>query len=439
MFDSLGNRLQATFKKLGSKGKLSEKDIDEALREIRMALLEGDVNFKVVKSFLADVKQQALEEEVLKSLTPAQQVIKIVNRQLCKLLGGKTVDLRIDGKMPAVILLAGVQGSGKTTSAAKLANFLKGKGKKVLLAACDMQRAAAVSQLKILGEEIGVNVFTSSGNAVDVAKEALQEAKHGGYEILIVDTAGRQHVNDELMDEITSINEAVNPCEVLFVVDCMMGQVAVDAASAFDERLSITGFILSKADSDARGGAALSVSYITQKPIKFAGTGEKVGAFEVFHPDRMAGRILGMGDMLSLIEKTEKLADLEEQQKLAKKITKNELTLEDYLTQLEQMQQMGGINELMSALPGGNKLGKINVDEKQLLHTKAIIQSMTLKERKNPQIINASRRKRIAAGSGTSVTEVNKLLNGFNQAKKMMKRFTTGNKRKYSKMNFPFM
>lgn len=439
MFDSLGDRLQFTFKKLGAKGKLSEKDIDEALREIRMALLEGDVNFKVVKSFLADVKEQAMSEEVLKSLTPSQQVIKIVNKQLCKLLGSKTVDLKLDGKMPAVILLAGVQGSGKTTSAAKLANFLKDKGKKVLLAACDMQRAAAVSQLKILGEEIGVNVFTSEGQAVEVAKEALNEARKGGYEVLIVDTAGRQHVNDELMDEITAINAAVNPCEVLFVVDCMMGQVAVDAASAFDERLSITGFILSKADSDARGGAALSVSYITKKPIKFAGTGEKVSAFEVFHPDRMSGRILGMGDMLSLIEKTEKLTNAEEQQKLAKKISKNEFTLEDYLAQIEQMQQMGGINELMASLPGASKLGKVNVDEKQFVHTKAIIQSMTVKERKNPQIINASRRRRIAQGSGTTVTEVNKLLNGFAQAKKMMKRFTSGNKRKHSGMNFPFM
>ena len=438
MFDSLGEKIQGAFKKLGAKGKLSEKDIDEALRDIRMALLEADVNFKVVKSFLADIKEEALSEEVTKSLTPSQQVIKIVDRNLCKLLGSKASELKLSSHFPTVILLAGVQGSGKTTSAAKLALHLKEKGKKVLLAACDMQRAAAVQQLKVLGEQIGVNVFTWDGTAVDAAQNALDFAKKNGYEILIVDTAGRQHVDDDLMDEITAIDKIVQPSEVLFVVDCMMGQIAVDAAKAFDERLNITGFILSKADSDARGGAALSVSYITGKPIKFAGTGEKVSAFEVFYPDRMASRILGMGDMLSLIEKAEKIADAKEQEKLAKKLVKNKFDLEDYLQQIEQMQQMGGINELLQSIPGGAKLGALNVDEKQFARTKAIIQSMTVKERKNPAIINGSRRKRIAAGSGTQVSDVNRLLNGFSQAKKMMKQFS-GNKRKHSKINFPFM
>ena len=438
MFDSLGEKIQGAFKKLGAKGKLSEKDIDEALRDIRMALLEADVNFKVVKSFLADIKEEALSEEVTKSLTPSQQVIKIVDRNLCKLLGSKASELKLSSHFPTVILLAGVQGSGKTTSAAKLALHLKEKGKKVLLAACDMQRAAAVQQLKVLGGQIGVNVFTWDGTAVDAAQNALDFAKKNGYEILIVDTAGRQHVDDDLMDEITAIDKIVQPSEVLFVVDCMMGQIAVDAAKAFDERLNITGFILSKADSDARGGAALSVSYITGKPIKFAGTGEKVSAFEVFYPDRMASRILGMGDMLSLIEKAEKIADAKEQEKLGKKLVKNKFDLEDYLQQIEQMQQMGGINELLQSIPGGAKLGALNVDEKQFARTKAIIQSMTVKERKNPAIINGSRRKRIAAGSGTQVSDVNRLLNGFSQAKKMMKQFS-GNKRKHSKMNFPFM
>ncbi len=438
MFDSLGEKIQGAFKKLGAKGKLSEKDIDEALRDIRMALLEADVNFKVVKSFLADIKKEALSEEVTKSLTPSQQVIKIVDRNLCKLLGSKASELKLSSHFPAVILLVGVQGSGKTTSAAKLAFHLKEKGKKVLLAACDMQRAAAVHQLKVLGDQIGVNVFTWEGSAIDAAQNALDFAKRNGYEILIVDTAGRQHVDDELMDEITAIDKIVQPSEVLFVVDCMMGQIAVDAAAAFDERLNITGFILSKADSDARGGAALSVSYITGKPIKFAGTGEKTSAFEVFYPDRMASRILGMGDMLSLIEKAEKIADAKEQEKLAKKLVKNTFDLEDYLQQIEQMQQMGGINELLQSIPGGAKLGAVNVDEKQFARTKAIIQSMTVKERKNPAIINGSRRKRIAAGSGTQVSDVNRLLNGFAQAKKMMKQFS-GNKRKHSKMNFPFI
>ncbi|NLW70882.1 MAG: signal recognition particle protein [Eubacteriaceae bacterium] len=458
MFNQLGEKIQGAFKKLSGKGKLTEKDIDEALREIRMALLEADVNFKVVKSFLAEIKELSMGEEVQKSLTPGQQVIKIVNSQLTKLLGGKTTDLKLSGN-PAVILLAGVQGSGKTTSAVKLAFFLKEKNKKVLLAACDTYRAAAVEQLRTLAQSVGVEVYSAeddfsgggvastastTSEPVQIAKAALSAAKARACDILIIDTAGRQHVDDILMEEITQIAKVSNPCEVLFVTDCMMGQSAVDSAKAFDEKLSVTGFILTKADSDSRGGAALSVSYITGKPIKFAGTGEKTENFEVFHPDRMAGRILGMGDMLTLIERAEKTADAESAMKLAKKLTKNEFTLEDYLEQMEQMEQMGGIGEILSGLPGAgipgaNKLKNLSasVDEKQLLHSKAIIQSMTPKERRDPNIINASRRRRIAAGSGLTVTDVNRLLNSFTQMKKMMKQFS-GNKRKMRK-NFPFM
>lgn len=437
MFDQLGEKIQKAFKKLSGKGLLNEKDIDDTLREIRMALLEADVNFKVVKSFLADVKTEVMTEEVMRSLTPSQQVIKAVDRVLTKLLGGSTADLKLSGN-PAVIMLAGVQGSGKTTSAAKLALYLKQKGKRVLTAACDTHRAAAAKQLEILCKSIGVDVrsFREGETADEAAANSFKEAKAGAYDVLIVDTAGRQHVDEELMDEITRIAKAVNPCEILFAIDCMAGQSAVDSAKAFDEALKVTGFILTKADSDARGGAALSVSYITGRPIKFSGTGEKLGDFEVFHPQRMSGRILGMGDMLTLIEKAEKASDAETQLKLAKKMAKNQFTFEDYLTQLDSLQKMGGIGEVLKSIPGAaGKLKGITVDEKAIVRVKAIIQSMTVKEREEPSIINASRRRRIAAGSGTTVTDVNRVLNSFSEMKKMMKRMN-GNKRK---MKFPFM
>ena len=439
MFDSLGNKLQSTYKKLTGKGKLSEKDVDEALREIKMALLEADVNYKVVKQFLASVREKALTDEVMKSLTPGQQVIKTVNEEMTKLLGGTASDIKFNSSKPFTILMAGVQGSGKTTSAAKLALYIKTKGKSVALAACDTHRAAAVDQLEILAKQIDCEIYRGNKNekAQDIAKKAYAKAQNDAIDVLIVDTAGRQHVDKELMDEIAQIKSAVKFDEVYFVVDCMMGQAAVDAAIAFDETVDISGFILSKADSDARAGAALSVSYVTKKPIKFAGTGEKPSDFELFHPDRVAGRILGKGDMLTLIEKAEKLADEESRKKMAKKLADNDFTLDDYLEQIESIAQMGGISQIIGSLPiPKSKLGAINIDEKQLVHTKAIIQSMTKKERANPAIINASRRKRIAAGSGTSVMQVNKLLSGFAQSKKLMKRLK-GNKGKFSQ--FPFM
>ncbi len=440
MFNSLGNKIQDTFKKLTGKGKLSEKDIDAALREIRMALLEADVNYKVVKSFLASVKERALGEEVLGSLTPGQMVIKIVHSALSELIGSTAKEITFAPQPPTVIMMAGVQGSGKTTSAGKLANYLKKKSRRILIAACDTQRAAAVSQIRILAEKIGVDVFHTEGEEPEViASQALRHAKTHGYDVLIVDTAGRQHVDDDLMEQIGRIHDAVNPNEVFFVVDCMMGQQAVDAATAFNEKVNITGFILSKADSDARGGAALSVSYITGRPIKFAGTGEKITDFELFHPDRVASRILGMGDMMTFIEKASETIDEEKTKKMAEKLVKNTFTLQDYLDQMEQMAQMGGMEELLGALPMNAKMkGALDVNPKEISHTKAIIQSMTPKERNNPKIINASRKRRIAAGSGTTVTEVNRLLNGFEQSKKLIKQMSS-QKRKFSKMKFPFM
>ena len=440
MFDNLGDKLQATFKKLSGKGKLTEKDIDEGLKEIKMALLEADVNYKVVKEFLNKIKEKSLGEEVMKSLTPGQQVIKIVNEELTSILGSKNKPLDFS-QYPTVILLAGVQGSGKTTSAGKLANYLKKeKGKKVMLAACDTVRAAAVNQLKILGEKIDVAVFTEDNEAPEtIAKHALTHATKNGFEVLIVDTAGRQHVSDDLMDEITRVNKAVKASEVLFTLDCMMGQQAVDSAKAFDDRLQITGYILSKTDSDARGGAALSVTYVTGKPIKFVGTGEKITDFEVFHPDRIASRILGMGDVLSFIEKAEHMIDEQKQKELVKKLSKNSFNLEDYLEQIESLSKMGGLRSLVDSLPmKGIKDVDFDEGEKELLKNKAIIQSMTLKERAKPELLNASRRRRIAMGSGTQVSDINKLIKGYDQAKKMMKQFS-GSKRKFGAKNFPFM
>jgi signal recognition particle subunit SRP54 len=431
-------KTQSTFKKLTGKGKLGEKDIDDALREIKMALLEADVNYKVVKNFLASIREQALCEDVLKSLTPGQQVIKIVNAEMVKLLGKTASDIKFNASRPFAILMAGVQGSGKTTSTAKLAAYVKAKGKTVLLAACDTRRAAAVDQLKILAQEAGVEVYgEKDANPAVIAASAWAKAKKDGIDVLIVDTAGRQHVDEALMAEIADIGKAVPFDEVYFVIDCMMGQQAVDAAAAFDEAVAISGFILSKADSDARAGAALSVSFVTGKPVKFAGTGEKIKDFELFHPDRIANRILGMGDILSLIEKAEQLTDAESQKKLAKKMMNSGFTLEDYLEQIDGIAKMGGLGQVIGSLPIPKaKLGNMDVGEKQLMRTKAIIQSMTKKERANPAMLNASRRKRIAAGSGTTVAEVNKLLNGFEQSKKMMKQFK-GNKGKFS--GFPFM
>lgn len=440
MFQALGDKLQETFKKLRGKGKLTEKDIDAALREIRMSLLEADVNYKVVKTFAKNLKEKCMGEDVLKSLTPGQQVIKIVNNELIDLLGGESRDINFSSTPPTVIMVVGVQGSGKTTSIGKMGNYFKNKkNKKVVFVACDIHRAAAVDQLKILGEGLDIEVFSlDSKDAGKIAKKGVEYAKSKGADIVIVDTAGRQHVDSEMMEEAVKVKKVINPDETLFVIDSLMGQQAVDAAKAFDENLEITGFILSKLDSDARGGAALSVTYITNKPIKFSAFGEKMEDFEPFHPDRVASRILGMGDVLSLIEKAESVYNEEEAKKMEAKLRKNSFTLEDFLDQMESMSKMGGIESILSMLPGAGKLKNLSIDERELVRQKAIIQSMTIKERQNPSIINASRRKRIAAGSGTKVSDVNKLLTGFEQSKKMMKQLNSG-KMRLPKMKFPFM
>lgn len=440
MFEALGDKLQATFKKLRGKGKLTEKDIDAALREIRMSLLEADVNYKVVKTFANNLKEKCMGEEVLKSLTPGQQVIKIVNNELVALLGGESRDINLADNGPTIIMVVGVQGSGKTTSIGKMGNFFKNKkNKKVVFVACDIHRAAAVDQLKVLGEGLDIEVFTlDKKDAGKIAKKGVEYGKKIGADIIIVDTAGRQHVDSEMMEEAVKVKKAINPNETLFVIDSLMGQQAVDAAKAFDESLEITGFILSKLDSDARGGAALSVTYITKKPIKFSAFGEKMEDFESFYPDRVASRILGMGDVLSLIEKAETIYDEKEAKKMEEKMRKNSFTLEDFLDQMESMNKMGGIEGLLSMLPGAGKLKGMAISEKDLIKQKAIIQSMTIKERQNPNIINASRRKRIAAGSGTKVSDVNKLLTGFDQSKKMMKQLNSG-KMKFPGMKLPFM
>ncbi len=440
MFQALGDKLQETFKKLRGKGKLTEKDIDAALREIRMSLLEADANYKVVKTFAKNLKEKCMGEEVLKSLTPGQQVIKIVNNELIDLLGGESRDINFSSTPPTVIMVVGVQGSGKTTSIGKMGNYFKNKkNKKVVFVACDIHRAAAVDQLKILGEGLDIEVFSlDSKDAGKIAKKGVEYAKSKGADIVIVDTAGRQHVDSEMMEEAVKVKKVINPDETLFVIDSLMGQQAVDAAKAFDENLEITGFILSKLDSDARGGAALSVTYITNKPIKFSAFGEKMEDFEPFHPDRVASRILGMGDVLSLIEKAESVYNEEEAKKMEAKLRKNSFTLEDFLDQMESMSKMGGIESILSMLPGAGKLKNLSIDERELVRQKAIIQSMTVKERQNPSIINASRRKRIAAGSGTKVSDVNKLLTGFEQSKKMMKQLNSG-KMRLPKMKFPFM
>lgn len=439
MFDALGDKLQETFKKLRGKGKLTEKDIDAALREIRMSLLEADVNYKVVKTFAKNLKEKCMGEEVLKSLTPGQQVIKIVNNELIELLGGKSKGIEFSKTNPTVIMVVGVQGSGKTTSIGKMGRYFKKKGKKVSFVACDIHRAAAVNQLQILGESLDIDVFTLDiKDAGKIAKKGVKQAKDNGCDIVIVDTAGRQHVDDEMMKEAIDVKKAINPDETLFVIDALMGQQAVDAAKAFDENLDISGFILSKLDSDARGGAALSVTYITNKPIKFSAFGEKLEDFEEFHPDRVASRILGMGDMLTLIEKAESAYDEKEAKKMEEKFRKNAFTFEDFLDQMETMNKMGGLESIMSMMPGMNKLKGIQVDEKDMVHQKAIIQSMTKEERVHPEIINASRRKRIAAGSGTNVSDVNKLIKGFEQSKKLMKQLNSG-KMKFPGMKLPFM
>ena len=428
-FEGLSGKLNQVFKKLKSHGKLTESDVKEAMREVRMALLEADVSYKVVKDFVKKVSERAVGEEVLSSLTPAQQVIKIVNEELCNLMGNENARIQFPSKPPCVIMMCGLQGSGKTTHSAKLAKMLKKEGHYPLLVACDIYRPAAINQLQVVGERAGVKVFEMG--QIDpriIAKEALRFAKDHGNDVVILDTAGRLQIDDVLMQELVDIKEAVPVDETLLVVDAMTGQDAVNAASAFDEALGIDGVLLTKLDGDARGGAALSIRAATGKPIKFVGTGEKLDMIELFHPERMASRILGMGDMLTFIEKAEQQYDEKQAKKLEEKLRKNRLTLTDYLDQMEQLQNMGDLSQIAGMLPGnlGKQLDASQIDEKQMAHTKAIILSMTPLERENPQILNASRKKRIAAGCGLEVVDVNRLLKSFEMLQQLTKSMSKG-------------
>ena len=436
-FEGLASKLQNIFKKLGNKGKLSEKEVKESLREVRLALLEADVNYTVVKSFINHVTERAVGSEVLESLTPAQQVIKIVNEELTSLMGGQAAKLEYGSKKPSVFLLAGLQGAGKTTMAGKLATYLKKhQSKDTLLVACDIYRPAAIDQLKIVGEKAGVKVFErGQADPVETAKLAVEFAERNFLDVVIVDTAGRLHIDETMMDEIAAIKEATSPSEILLVVDAMTGQDAVNVAKSFHEKLGLTGVILTKLDGDTRGGAALSVREVTGQPIKFSGTGEKLTDLEVFHPDRMASRILGMGDMLTLIEKAEKAFDEKKALELTAKIRKDEFTLDDFLDQFQQVKSMGSLDELVGMIPGMNasQLKGAQVDQKAVGRVEAIIRAMTPYERSKPEILNASRKRRIAKGSGTTVQEVNRLLNQFDQTRQMMKQLTGGRFKKGKK------
>ncbi len=423
-FEGLGDKLGAVFKRLRSRGKLSEKDIKEVMREVRLALLEADVNYKVAKDFTAAVSDRCMGAAVLESLTPAQQVIKIVNEELVALMGESVSKINYASKGPTVVMMCGLQGSGKTTHSAKLALHYKNMGKRPLLVACDVYRPAAIDQLKIVGEKVGVGVFEMGQiKPLKIAKEAIRHAKDYGNDLVILDTAGRLHIDDELMDELKELKKEIEPNEILFVVDAMMGQDAVNVSKAFDEALGIDGVILTKLDGDTRGGAALSIRAVTGKPIKFIGTGEKLGDLEAFHPDRMASRILGMGDMLTLIEKAQADFDEKKAEEMEKKLLENSFDLNDLLDQMNQIKKMGSLSQIIGMIPGGNKVKEEDIDEKALVYTEAIIQSMTKKERQKPSIINPSRKKRIAAGCGLRVEDVNRLLRQFEQMQKMMKRF----------------
>ncbi|WFA09785.1 signal recognition particle protein [Tissierella sp. Yu-01] len=444
VFESLSEKLQNALGKLRSKGKLSEKDLDLAMREVRLALLEADVNFKVVKDFIKTVKERAVGTEVMESLTPGQQVIKIVNDELTKLMGDKEAKLEFASSPPTVILMCGLQGAGKTTTTGKLANNLKKQNKRPLLVACDIYRPAAIKQLEVVGEKVGVPVFSMGDkhNPVDIAKASLEHGKKHGNDVILIDTAGRLHIDEELMDEIKNIYDAVNPKEVLLVLDAMTGQDAVNVAESFNAKLGITGVILTKLDGDARGGAALSLRAVTNKPIKFVGMGEKLDQLEPFHPERMASRILGMGDVLSLIEKAQSSIDEKKALELEKKIRTAQFTFDDFLDQLEQMKNMGPLDQILGMMPGVNAkaLKGLDVNDKDIGRIEAIIKSMTKKERENPDVIDSSRRKRIALGSGTNVQDVNRLLKQFKETKKMMKKFTGMEKtmKKKGKFGFPF-
>ncbi|MDI1472212.1 Signal recognition particle, subunit Ffh SRP54 [Thermodesulfovibrio sp. N1] len=440
MFEALSDKLEAIFKKLKGKGILKEEDVDVALKEIRIALLEADVNFKVVKSFIDRVRQKSIGKEILESLSPAQQVIKIVYDELCELLGGSSAKIQLSPNPPTVIMMVGLHGSGKTTTSAKLARIFKKEGRRPMLVAADLQRPAAIEQLITLGKQIDVPVFHSFDlkDPRKLCQEALKKAKIDRMDPVIVDTAGRMHVDEELMQELQYVKEILNPNEVLFVADAMTGQDAVNIAKSFNDKIGIDGIILTKMDGDARGGAALSIKEVTGKPIKLIGVGEKLDALEEFYPDRIAKRILGMGDVLSLIEQAQKAFDQKEAEKLKEKIEKEDFTFDDLKEQIRKMRKMGPLENILSMLPGANKLLKdIKIDEKEFVKVEAIINSMTLEERKNPKIINASRRIRIAKGSGTTVTDVNRLIKQFNEMKKMMKKFKHGKGFKLPKI-FPF-
>ena len=435
-FESLSEKLNSAFKKLRGKGRLSAADVKETMREVRMALLEADVSYKVVKSFTKTVTERACGSDVLEALSPAQMVIKIVNEELCALMGGENQKINIGSKSPSVVMLVGLQGAGKTTNGAKLAGYMRRQGKRPLLAACDIYRPAAIKQLETVGAQLDIPVFQmGQADPVDIAKAAIEHAKKHGNDLVFLDTAGRLHIDEQLMEELKNIKAAVEPAEIMLVVDAMTGQDAVNAATAFDEALGITGVLLSKLDGDARGGAALSIRQTTGKPIKFQGTGEKLDMIEPFHPDRMASRILGMGDVLTLIEKAEKSFDEKKALEAAERLRSNRFSLADYLDQMAQLRSMGDLKDVLGMLPGmdAKALQGAKLDEKLLSRQEAIILSMTQAERDNPSILNSSRKKRIAAGSGTSVVDVNRLLKQYEAMKQMTKQFTGKNARKLQK------
>ena len=445
-FESLTEKLSATFKRLRGKGRLSESDVKQAMKEIKMALLEADVNFKVVKNFIASVSERAVGTDVMESLTPAQMIVKIVNEELTALMGGGDSKLKISSTPPTVVMLVGLQGAGKTTNGAKLAGLMKKQGKRPLLVACDIYRPAAIQQLEVVGGQLDIPVFQmGQANPVDIAKAAVEHARRHGNDMVFLDTAGRLHVDEELMDELRNIKAAVEPTEILLVVDAMIGQDAVNAAKAFDDALDIDGVVLTKLDGDARGGAALSIKAVTGKPIKFAGVGEKLDQIEVFHPDRMASRILGMGDVLSLIEKAEQNFDQKKALELQEKLRKNKFTLTDFYEQMAQLQNMGSLTELAGMLPGvkASDLEGADLNTNMFKQMSAIIQSMTPYERENPSVLNSSRKKRIAAGSGTQVVDVNRLLKQFESIQQLTRQFSNPKKSKgllsrFKGMGLPF-
>jgi len=440
-FEGLSDRLQEVFRKLRGKGKITEEDVKMAMREVRLALLEADVNYKVVKDFVANVSQRAIGHDVLQSVTPGQQVIKIVHDEMTRLMGEAENKLTMAPKPPTVFMVVGLQGAGKTTTVAKLAKSLIKQGRRPLLVACDVYRPAAIKQLQVLGEQVGVPVFSmGQGNPVDIAPASLEFANANNRDVVIIDTAGRLHINQELMDELADIKDRVKPQEVLLVVDAMTGQDAVNVAEAFNNELALTGVILTKLDGDTRGGAALSVKAVTGCPIKLVGMGEKLDALEVFHPDRMASRILGMGDILTLVEKAQDKFDQSQAREMERKIRQQEFTLDDFLQQMQQVRSMGPLEDLLGMIPGMGKHVRSmqgEIDERELSHVEAIIKSMTPAERRNPQILNGSRKKRVARGSGTRVQDVNRLLKQFKDASKLMKQLTDLTGKKGKRAGFP--